>query len=201
MQQQIGIKEAAQQLQECSDEVGQIRQRIRELQESNSAIELAKCEREISQRLLEGGNVAEIVMPPMTSTQLRMAVQVLESRLVDALERESQAKGALRAAKMRRLRELYELAVADYDKKASELVHEFARATALGLKIESAVGGVSQLPLTWHRLTIPRGGSHSAKWSAFDSGLHPQHEEIMNGNIGNKARSDLNELLNKEGIK
>lgn len=200
MNQEIEIKEAADQLQEYGDEVARIRQRIKELQDSNNAVELAKQERDVAQRLLEGGDVAEIVMPPMTSTQLRRAVQVLESRLAEALDRENQARGALRSAKVRRMRDLFEQSKKKYEERVNELLTTYSETTALAQKLSSMVGGVDQLPLTWYRLTLPVANYDTSRRGYIDSGLYPLYDQIMNGPIGNKARTEIEQMLKKEGI-
>ena len=93
--QPISIQEAQDQLQACTDDVARIKQRIAELQAENSIPALARRERQLADALLEGGDVA-IVAPPMTSVQLRHAVQILEGRLAEALDHQNQATGALR---------------------------------------------------------------------------------------------------------
>ena len=152
----ISIAEAHNQLQACTDEVSRIKQRIAELQAENSIPALARRERELADALLEGGDVATIVAPPMTSVQLRHAIQVLEGRLAEALDQENQAKGSVRRAKLDRMRELLKAEREAYDEAAKQVMHRWLRATALENALD-AVTGVSLMSAPWYRLKLPRG--------------------------------------------
>lgn len=197
---QINITEAKQQLQEATDEVNRIKARIAELRAGDNAIDRARREREMADALMAGGDVAEIVAPPLTSTQVRHAVQVLESALNGAVERESQAAGVLRAAKVRRMRELFEQRKVQYDLQARELLKVYAEVTALGNTISAAVGGVHQMPMVWHRLELPKAIVDVQRDPFFESGFHSKGNEVMSTAIGVMAAAEVKALLRKEGV-
>ena len=200
MEQLITILEARQQLQEAQDEVARIRRRISELRESDNAIDRAQRERDMADAILAGGDVAGIVSAPLSSAQVRHAVQVLESVLNGALEREAQAAAALRAAKVRRMRELLQERKANYDQQARDLLRAYAEVTALGLKISTWVGGVDQMPMVWYRLELPRAIPDPRINSLFDTGLHTRGTEVMNTSLGAMAVEEVKALLRAEGI-
>lgn len=198
--QQISISEARQQLQEAQDEVARIRQRISELRDGDNAIDRARREREMADAILAGGDVAGIVAAPLSSAQVRHAVQVLESVLNGALEREAQAAGALRAAKVRRMRELFEQRKAEYDQQARDLLRAYAEVTALGSTISSWVGGVDQLPMAWRRLELPKAIEDVRQNPFAQTGLHVRGIEVMNTAIGAQAVEEVRALLREEGV-
>ena len=196
---QITITEAEQQLQVHADEVARIRAKIRELRDGDNAVDRSRLEREAAKALLEGGDVAEIVAPSMTSAQLRRAVAVLEGALGEALEREAQARGVLRAAKVRKIRELLDVAKERYDQAAVELLARYCEATAMAQSLAAAVGGVEQMPLAWHRLELPRAIPPRSV-GFFDSGLYPRGSDNNSSDFMNRAKSEVQAVLRKEGI-
>lgn len=199
MTNQMSIDEAATQLQECADEVSRIRSKISELKQSDSPLASAQRERDMAQALMAGGDVAEIVAVPLTSAQLRKAVLVLEAALAEALDRESQAKAALRAAKIRRARELLQERRTNFEAMSKDLIREWAEVTALAQEVAQMVGGVNQLPSSWFSLAIPIGVEKRVN-PFFDSGLHPSGTEIMSSLVGNAARAAIAIELKKEKI-
>lgn len=194
------ITEAREQLQEATDEVNRIKARIAELRAGDNALDRAKREREMADALMAGGDVAGIVAPPLTSTQVRHAVQVLESALNGAVERESQAAGVLRAAKVRRMRELFEQRKVQYDLQARELLKAYAEVTALGNTISAAVGGVHQMPMVWHRLELPKAIVDVHRDPFLENGLHTRGTEVMGTGIGAAACEEIKAMLRKEGV-
>ena len=198
--QQISIQEAQDQLQACTDEVGRIKQRIAELQAENSIPALARRERELADALLEGGDVATIVAPPMTSVQLRHAIQVLEGRLAEALDHQNQATGALRRAKLNRMRELLKAERQAYDEAAKQVMHRWLRATALANELD-AVTGVSSMHAPWYRLRLPRGIEPDSLNTYEDVSSYPDTQTLLAGVQANLARKEIAEQLQKEGIK
>ena len=201
MDQKIRISEATQQLQEAEDEVNRIRARIAELRAGDNALDRARREREVAAHLIAGGEVAEVVAPPLSSAHIRHAVQVLESALSDAAERQAQVTGVMRAAKVRRMRELFEKRKTEYDQQARELLKAYAEVTALGQQISSAVGGVNQMPMTWPRLTLPRAKVDVQRDPFVDNGLHcTDGLEVMGTAIGAGASEEIKALLREEGV-
>lgn len=197
---QISIPEAKQQLQDAQDEVARIRSRIAELRAGDNAIDRARREREMAEALMAGGDVAEIVAPPLSSAQIKHAIQVLESALSGAIEREAQAAGALRAARVRRMRELFEQRKSQYDVQARDLLKVYAEVTALGNAISAAVGGVHQMPMVWHRLELPKAIVDVQRDPFAETGLHTRGSEVMGTTIGASAAAEVKAMLRKEGI-
>lgn len=194
---QISISEARQQLQAAEDEVARIRQRISELRDSDNVLDLARRERELAQQLLDGADPGGIVAVPLTSAQLRKAISVLESALAEALERERWARGAVRKAQVERMRELLEERKAAFDERAEDLLRAYCDTTALADELSRAVGSVPQLPLVWGRLAVPKPVTDH---SIYATGMHPSGPELMSGLYGNRARTELAEVLKREGI-
>ena len=196
--QPISIQEAQHQLQACTDEVGRIKARIAELQAENSVPALARRERELADALLEGGDVS-IVAPPMTSSQLRHAIGVLEGRLAEALDHENQARGAVRRANLNRMRELLKAEREAYDEAANQVMHRWLRATALANALD-AVTGVSSMHAPWYRLRLPRGIEPNSLNTYEDVSSYPDTQTLLAGVQANLARKEIAEQLQKEGI-
>jgi len=201
---QISIQEAHEQLQACTDEVGRIRSKLAELQAENSVPVLARRERELADQLLEGGDLATIVAPPMTSAQLRHAINVLEGRLAEALDLQNQARGAVRRANLNRMRELLRAEREAYDEAAQKVMHRWLRATALANAVD-AVTGVSSMSAPWYRLKLPRGIEPKTHNNYEDVSSYPDSQTLLAGVQANLARTEiaalLNAELNAEGIK
>ena len=197
--QPISIQEAQDQLQACTDEVARIKQRIAELQAENSVSALARQERALADALLEGGDVA-IVAPPMTSVQLRHAIQVLEGRLAEALDHQNQATGALRRAKLNRMRELLIQERQAYDEAAKQVMHRWLRVTVLNNELDAALG-MNTLAAPWFRLSMPRGIEPKVHNLFEDVSTYPDARALLSASQGNLARKEIAEQLQKEGIK
>ena len=197
--QPISIQEAHNQLQACTDEVGRIKQRIAELQAENSVSALARQERALAEALLEGGDVATIVAPPMTSAQLRHAIQVLEGRLAEALDHQNQATGALRRAKLNRMRELLKAEREAYDEAAKQVMHRWLRVTVLTNELDAALG-MNTLAAPWFRLNLPRGIEPKVHNLFEDVSTYPDARALLSASQGNLARKQITEQLQKEGI-
>lgn len=195
----ISIAEAHNQLQACTDEVSRIKQRIAELQAENSIPALARRERELADALLEGGDVATIVAPPMTSVQLRHAIQVLEGRLAEALDQENQAKGSVRRAKLDRMRELLKAEREAYDEAAKQVMHRWLRVTVLTNELDAALG-MNTLAAPWFRLSMPRGIEPKVHNLFEDVSTYPDARALLSASQGNLARKEIAEQLHKEGI-
>lgn len=198
--QPISIQEAEDQLQACTDEVGRIKQRIAELQAENSVSALARQERALADALLEGGDVATIVAPPMTSVQLRHAIQVLEGRLAVALDQENQARGAVRRAKLNRMRELLIQERQAYDELAKATQHQWLRVTVLNNELDAALG-MNTLAAPWFRLSMPRGIEPKVHNLFEDVSTYPDARALLSASQGSLARKQITEQLQKEGIK
>jgi len=198
--QPISIQEAQDQLQACTDKVGRIKQRIAELQAENSVSALARQERALADALLEGGDVATIVAPPMTSVQLRHAIQVLEARLAEALDQENQARGAVRRAKLNRMRELLIQERQAYDELAKATQHQWLRVTVLNNELDAALG-MNTLAAPWFRLNLPRGIEPKTHNLFEDVSTYPDARALISASQGNLARKQITEQLQKEGIK
>lgn len=196
--QAISIQEAQDQLQACTDDVARIKARIAELQAENSIPALARRERELADALLEGGDVA-IVAPPMTSVQLRHAIQVLEARLAEALDQENQARGAVRRAKLNRMRELLIQERQAYDDLAKATQHQWLRVTVLTNELDAALG-MSTLAAPWFRLSMPRGIEPKVHNLFEDVSTYPDARALLSASQGNLARKQITEQLQKEGI-
>jgi len=197
--QPISIQEAQDQLQACTDEVGRIKARIAELQAENSIPALARRERELADALLEGGDVATIVAPPMTSVQMRHAIQVLEGRLAEALDQENQARGAVRRAKLNRMRELLIQERQAYDELAKATQHQWLRVTVLTNELDAALG-MNTLAAPWFRLKLPRGIEPKTHNLFEDVSTYPDARALLSASQGNLARKEIAEQLQKEGI-
>jgi len=197
--QPISIQEAHNQLQACTDEVGRIKQRIAELQAENSIPALARRERELADALLEGGDVATIVAPPMTSVQLRHAIGVLDARLAEALDQENQARGTVRRAKLDRMRELLKAEREAYDELAKATQHQWLRVTVLNNELDAALG-MSTLAAPWFRLNLPRGIEPKVHNLFEDVSTYPDARALLSASQGNLARKQITEQLQKEGI-
>ena len=197
--QPISIQEAQDQLQACTDKVGRIKQRIAELQAENSVSALARQERALADALLEGGDVATIVAPPMTSVQLRHAIQVLEARLAEALDQENQARGAVRRAKLNRMRELLIQERQAYDELAKATQHQWLRVTVLTNELDAALG-MNTLAAPWFRLKLPRGIEPKTHNLFEDVSTYPDARALLSASQGNLARKEIAEQLQKEGI-
>ena len=196
--QAISIQEAQDQLQACTDDVARIKARIAELQAENSIPALARRERELADALLEGGDVA-IVAPPMTSVQLRHAIQVLEARLAEALDQENQARGAVRRAKLNRMRELLIQERQAYDDLAKATQHQWLRVTVLNNELDAALG-MNTLAAPWFRLNLPRGIEPKTHNLFEDVSTYPDARALLSASQGNLARKQITEQLQKEGI-
>ena len=196
--QPISIQEAQDQLQACTDDVARIKARIAELQAENSIPALARRERELADALLEGGDVA-IVAPPMTSVQLRHAIGVLEGRLAEALDHENQARGAVRRAKLNRMRELLIQERQAYDDLAKATQHQWLRVTVLTNELDAALG-MSTLAAPWFRLSMPRGIEPKVHNLFEDVSTYPDARALLSASQGNLARKQITEQLQKEGI-
>ncbi|NDD14220.1 MAG: hypothetical protein EB072_16655 [Betaproteobacteria bacterium] len=191
-------QEAQDQLQACTDDVARIKARIAELQAENSIPALARRERELADALLEGGDVA-IVAPPMTSVQLRHAIGVLEGRLAEALDHENQARGAVRRAKLNRMRELLIQERQAYDDLAKATQHQWLRVTVLTNELDAALG-MSTLAAPWFRLSMPRGIEPKVHNLFEDVSTYPDARGLLSATQGNLARKEIAEQLQKEGI-
>lgn len=190
------IREAADQVGQLEVEREKIAERIRELRNSDNSISRGARERELAATIMAGGDISTIEAP-LTSLQIRHSVQILESHQADCASRLGQAHGALRSAKVNRIRELLQAARDDYDKSASELVERWARVTALTQELAGFVT-VNESGLTWNQLRIPRanikhGNFHMAV-------LHPLAEEIMLSELGRRVTFETQGQLKEEGI-
>ena len=199
---QISINEAQEQLGSCAAEVARIRARIAEVQSNSGAMDVARRERELTEKLLEGGEISEMVAPAMTAAQVRRAVQLLESALAEALDRENQAKGALRRARIGRMRELLQQERQEYDKAAIALMQKWLRVSVLCNQLDSAVGMSNTISASWFRLSLPRGIVPHNTNAFLDCSMYCANgNELLTGNYSNRARNEIAELLEKEGVK
>lgn len=197
----ISIQEAHDQLQACGDEVNKIKAKLSELQAENSVTALARRERELADQLLEGGDVATIVAPPMTSAQLRHAIGALEARLAEALDRQNQARGAVRRAKVDRMRQLLKAEREAYDTACKALSHQWLRVTAIANTLDAATGMADTLTGPWYRLTLPRAIVPTSHNAFEDNSNHfASTQGLLSSAHANKARTEVAELLKKEGI-
>ncbi len=197
----ISIQEAHDQLQACGDEVNKIKAKLSELQAENSVTALARRERELADQLLEGGDVATIVAPPMTSAQLRHAIGALEARLAEALDRQNQARGAVRRAKVDRMRQLLKAEREAYDTACKALSHQWLRVTAIANALDAATGMADTLTGPWYRLTLPQAIVPTSHNAFEDNSNHfASTQTLLAGVHANKARTEVAELLKKEGI-
>lgn len=197
----ISIQEAHDQLQACDDEVNRIKAKLAELQAENSVTALARRERGLADQLLEGGDLATIVAPPMTSAQLRQAIGALEARLAEALDRQNQARGAVRRSKVGRMRELLKAERQAYDQACKALVDQWLRVTAMANTLDAATGMTDTLQAPWYRLTLPRAIEPPSHNPYEDNSNHfPNAQTLLSSAHANKARTEIAELLKKEGI-
>lgn len=196
----ISVKEAQAQLEARSADVAAIRQKIAELKEQTSAASIAKAERALGDALLAGVAVDQIVVPPMTSTQLRHAVQVLENRLAEALDYENQARSAIRVAKIRRLRELLQNEQKKYDEIAQALTHLWLRVSVLTQHVDAATGMQNTACYSWYSAKIPRGVQLKSRNPYEQTSMHPDPQDLLLAAAGNKAKSEIAELLKTEGV-
>lgn len=198
---QIGITEAHEQLDGCSLEVARIRAKITEVQANESIAEAARRERELADRLMDGGDIAEIIAPALTSAQVRRAVQVLESALAEALDRENQARGALRRARIGRMRALLTQERELYDAKAIDLMNRWLRVTLLAQQVDVATNMSDTLPSQWYRLTLPRGIAPKTYNAYVDDSCHfASATDLLSTVKSNAVRTEIKGLLEKEGV-
>ena len=144
--------------------------------------------------------VDQIVVPPMTSTQLRHAVQVLENRLAEALDYENQARSAIRVAKIRRLRELLQSEQKKYDEIAQALTHLWLRVSVLTQHVDAATGMQNTACYNWYSAKIPRGVQLKSRNPYEQTSMHPDPQDLLLAAAGNKAKSEIAELLKTEGV-
>lgn len=196
---QLTVEEARQQLQEAEEEVHRIRTRIGAIEAGGSAIEVQRRERELAQALLDGGDVAAVVAPSMTSGQIRVAVSALQTALAEAQSRVAQAKGALRRAQVIRLRALLAEAQAAYDVQAAQLVRAYADVGAIAERVTQATG-VDPRNSTWHNLVLPRAVPKDVGLFFDGSVAVSRGLDVANGQPGAAARARLTETLKTEGI-
>lgn len=198
---QISITEAQEQLDGCSLEVDRIRAKITEVQANNSIADAARRERELADRLMDGGDIAEIIAPALTSAQVRRAVQVLESALAEALDRENQAKGALRRARIGRMRALLTQERELYDATATDLMNRWLRVSLLAQQVDAATNMSDTLPSQWYRLTLPRGIAPKTYNAYMDESCHfANATDLLSTVKSNAVRTEIKGLLEKEGV-
>jgi len=195
----MDITEARGQLAEAEDALHRIRARIASIEAGGSAVEAQRRERELAQLLLDGGDVSTVVMPAMSTGQIRVAVSALRSAEVEALERVNQARGTVRRAKVTRLKQLLEERKVEFDRKAAELLAAYADVHATSERICAATGVDPRSP-TWWTLQIPR--AVPAKVGAFFDGstLCVRGQDVVASGIGAAANTRLVELMRQEGL-
>lgn len=198
---QISITEAQEQLDGCSLEVARVRAKIVEVQANSSIADAVRRERELAEKLMSGGDIAEIIAPAMTAAQVRRAVQVLESALAEALDRENQAKGALRRAKIGRMRSLLNQEREVYDAAAIDLMNRWLRVTLLAQQVDAATNMSDTLPSQWYRLILPRGIPPKAHNAFLDNSCHfANANELLMSARSNAVYAEIKGLLDKEGV-
>lgn len=198
---QMGITEAQEQLDGCTMEVTRIRAKIAEVQANDSIADAARRERELADRLMNGGDIAEIIAPALTAAQVRRAVQVLESALAEALDRENQARGALRRARISRMRALLTQERELYDATAIDLMNRWLRVTLLAQQVDAATNMTDTLTSNWYRLTLPRGIAPKTYTAYMDESCHfANATDLLSTVKSNAVRTEIKELLEKEGV-
>lgn len=198
---QISITEAQEQLDSCSLEVARIRAKIIEVQANSSVADAVRRERELAEQLMSGGDISEIIAPAMTAAQVRRAVQVLESALAEELDRENQAKAALRRARVGRIRALLNQERELYDATAIDLMNRWLRVTLLAQKVDAATNMSDTLPSQWYRLTLPRGIAPKAYNAFLDNSCHfSSANELLTSARANAVHAEIKGLLDKEGV-
>ena len=195
----MDITEARAQLAEAEDALHRIRARIASIEAGGSAVEAQRRERELAQQLLDGGDVSTVVVPAMSTGQIRVAVSALRSAEVEALERVNQARGALRRVKVTRLKEVLEERKVEFDRKAAELLAAYSDVHAASERICAATGVDPRSP-NWWTLQIPR--AVPAKVGAFFDGgvLCVRGQDVVASSIGAAANTRLVELMRQEGL-
>lgn len=194
----LDVTASKQQLAVLIDRVSEVQQKIHELREKNSDHHRIAQERMQAEQIMDGLDPITI-QSPMTSLQIKHSIAVLENSLAELQSRVGQAHSALRSAKVTRLQELLAESKERYDDVAKELLNAYLEVSELAQALESATR-VNQLPMSWHRLAIPRG-VEDGHLSRYDGGMVCQPgSDLRNTPAGLSARNSVRALLEKEGI-
>jgi hypothetical protein len=194
---QMNIQEAAAQLAEAQAEVERVQRRIVDVQSESTTAE--QDARALAQALMDGTDVSAIQMPRLSGAQTRHAVQALQGLLADAQSRAAQARGALRRARVTRLREIHEEAQVAFDAAAATLLDRYADVCCAADRLAAATG-VDPRPGSWWNLAVPR--ARQAKVGLFFDGttLTSRGQDVTSSAVGAAANARLSARLKEENI-
>jgi len=209
----LTIEEAGQQLAEKSERVQSIRAKQAEMQTIALGVGRAAARNEaaLAEAVLAGGDVAEVLQAsapsdtgmhpaPISPAEARRVLSGLETLLAAALDEEAQAKAALRVARINELKSLLKTEQQQHDALAHQMMRQWAKVTELHSRL-AAVTGIQGAGPAWYRMILPRAIPPSYRLNPFETADHWHGtDQILSGQMGNVARSEVAAKLKERGI-
>lgn len=210
---QISLEEAQMQLVEKTNRVQQIKAKMAEMQTlaMSATKSYVRNETALAEAVLAGGGIDqalhatapqanEAIKPaPVSPSEARRIVSGLEMLLAAALDEENQARSAVRRAGVGELKAMLQTERQAYDRQAQELMRQWARVTALSGKA-AAVLGVQQHGPGWASMRLPRAIPPKVLAPFTNGEFWGGSEEILQGGVGNQARTEVDAMLKAKGI-